>query len=182
MSYKWEKKIRNFFIPFFCPKSAVGKKVTSFFSKNVAYETLKYYTKPWTLYLVSVLRIKGRKMKHSKNLRFIKTFFKKNQEAEFFFEIFFNEKVAKDSTQLLARTKVFRISFQFWGKSVTNYEKKGNFSNFFFIPLFAQKNRSKINSTSLLVLNAAYCALVQITKPWTAYLFSVLRYRGSSIK
>ena len=87
--------------------------MTSFFSKKVAYETLVYYTKPWTLYLVSVLRIKGRKMKHSKNLRFFKTFFKKNQEAEFFLKIFFNEKVAKDSTQLLARTKVFRFSFQF---------------------------------------------------------------------
>ena len=117
-----------------------------------------------------------------KNLRFFKTFFKKNQEAEVFLKKFFNEKVSKDSTQLLARTKVFRISFQFWGKSITSYEKMGNFSNFFFIPLFAQKNRSKKNSTSLLVLNAAYWALVQITKPWTAYLFSVLRYRGSSIK
>ena len=67
----------------------------------------------WFLYLVSVLRNKGRKMKHSKNLRFFKTFFNKNQEAEFFLKNFFNEKVAKDSTQLLARTKVFRISFQF---------------------------------------------------------------------
>ena len=60
-----------------------------------------------------VLRNKGRKMKHSKNLRFFKTSFQKNQEAEFFLKIFFNEIVAKDSTQLLARTKAFRISFQF---------------------------------------------------------------------
>ena len=182
MSYKWEKNFLIFFIPFFAQKAQSEKRLTSFFSKNVAYKTLLYYTKPWTLYLVSVLRNKGRKMKHSKNLRFFKTFLEKNQEAEFFWKFFFKEKVAKDSTQLLASTKVFRISFQFWGKSVTNYEKMGNFSNFFFIPLFAQKNRSKKNSTSLLVLNAAYWALGQITKPWTAYLFSVLRYRGSSIK
>ena len=107
------KKFSKFFHPFFCPKSAVGKKIDVIFSKNVAYETLVYYTKPWTLYLVSVLRNKGRKMKHSKNLRFFKTFSKKNQEVEFFFKSFFNEKVVKDSTQLLARTKVFRISFQF---------------------------------------------------------------------
>ena len=82
-------------------------------------------------------------MKNSKNLRFFKTSFQKNNEAEFFLKIFFDEKVVKDSTQRLARTKVFRISFQFRGKSVTNYEKMGNFSNFFFVPLFAQKNRSK---------------------------------------
>ena len=107
------KKFSKFFHPLFCPKSAVGKKLTSFFSKNVAYKTLVYYTKPWTLYLVSVLRNKGRKMKHSKNLRFFKTFLEKKQEAEFFLKSFFNEKVAKDATQLLASTKVFRISFQF---------------------------------------------------------------------
>ena len=52
-------------------------------------------------------------MKLSKNLRFFKTSFQKKQEAELFLKIFFNEKVAKDSTKLLARTKVFRISFQF---------------------------------------------------------------------
>ena len=107
------KKYSKLFIPFFAQKAQSENRLTSIFSKNVAYETLVYYTKPWTLYLVSVLRNKGRKMKHSKNLRFFKTFFKKNQEAEFFLKKFFNEKVAKDSTQLLARSKVFRISFQF---------------------------------------------------------------------
>ena len=105
------KKFRNFFHPFFAQKAQSEKILTSFFSKNVSYETLVYYTKPWTLYLVSVLRNKGRKMKNSKNLRFFKTFFKKNHEAEFFLKMFFNEKLAKDSTQLLARTKVFRIFF-----------------------------------------------------------------------
>ena len=108
-----KKKLSKFFHPFCAQKAQSEKRLTSFFSKNIAYKTLVYYTKPWTLYLVSVLRNKGRKMKHSKNLRFFKTFFKKNQEAEFFLKKFFNEKVAKDSTQLLARTKVFRISFQF---------------------------------------------------------------------
>ena len=106
------KKISKFFHPFFAQKAQSEKRLTSFFNKNVAYETLVYYTKPWTLYLVSVLRNKGRKMKHSKNLLFFKTF-QKNQEAEFFLKNFFNEKVAKDSIQLLASTKVFRISFQF---------------------------------------------------------------------
>ena len=143
MSYKWEKNFRNFFIPFFAQKAQSEKRLTSVFSKNVAYETLVYYTKPWTLYLVSVLRNEGRKMKHSKILRFFKTFFQKKPGSRILCEKFFHEKVAKDSTQLLARTKVFRMSFQFWGKSVTNYKKMGNFSNFFFIPLFAQNNRSK---------------------------------------
>ena len=88
-----KKKFLKFFHPFFCPKSAVGKKIdVIFLSKNKAYETLVYYTKPWTLYLVSVLRNKGRKMKHSKNLRFFKTFSEKNQEAEFFLKIFFQRK------------------------------------------------------------------------------------------
>ena len=107
------KKLSKVFHPFFAQKAQSEKRLTSFFSKHVAYKTLVYYTKPWTLYLVSVLRNKGRKMKHSKNLRFFKPFFKKNQEAEFFLKKFFNEKVAKDFTQLLTRTKVFRISFQF---------------------------------------------------------------------
>ena len=62
---------------FYAQKAQSGKFLTSFFSKNVAYETLVYYTKPWTLYLVSVLRNKGRKTKHSKNLRFFKTSFQK---------------------------------------------------------------------------------------------------------
>ena len=52
-------------------------------------------------------------------------------------------------------------------------ENNGKFS-IFFIPLFAQKPERK-KTTSLLALNVAYWTLVQITKPWTAYLFSVLR-------
>ena len=95
---------KKFFILFLMKKRSRKKFLTSFFSKKVAYKTLVLYTKPWTLYLVSVLRNKGRKMKNS---------FQKNHEAEFLLKIFFDEKVAKDSTQLLARTKVFHISFQF---------------------------------------------------------------------
>ena len=71
------KKFSRFFHPFFAQKAQSEKTLTSFFSKNVAYETLVYYTKPWTLYLVSVLRNKGRKMKHSKNLQLFKTSFQK---------------------------------------------------------------------------------------------------------
>ena len=115
---KYELQLRKNFSKifsslFYAQKAQSGKFLTSFFSKNVAYETLVYYTKPWTLYLVSVLRNKGRKMKHSEKFAFFQNFFQKNQEAEFFLKNFFNKKVAKDSTQLLARTKVFRISFQF---------------------------------------------------------------------
>ena len=182
MSYKWEEIFEIFFIPFFAQKAQSEKTLTTFFRNKVAYETLVYYTKPWTLYLVSVLRNKGRKMKNSKNLRFFKTSFQKNHEAEFFLKIFFNEKVVKDFSHFLAPTKVFRISFQFWGKSVTNYEKMGNFFKLLLHPFICPEKPEQKNSTSLLALNAAYWALVQITKPWTAYLLWVLRYRGSSIK
>ena len=114
---KYELQLRkNFskvFSSLYAQKAQSGKFLTSFFNKNVAYETLVNYIKPWTLYLVSVLRNKGRKMKHSKNLRFFKVSFQKKLGSRILFEDFFNEKVAKDSTQLLARTKDFPISFQF---------------------------------------------------------------------
>ena len=96
---KYELLMRkNFskFFHFFCPNSEVGEKFWRiFFSKNVAFESLVYYTKPWTLYLVSVLRNSGWKKKYSLNLRFFNISFKKKQkkhEAEFFFEIFFQRK------------------------------------------------------------------------------------------
>ena len=93
---KYELQMRKnfstfFFIHFFAQKAQSEKRLTSLFSKNVAYETLVYYTKPWTLYLVSVLRNKGRKMKHSKTLRFFKTFFKK-PGSRIVFEKFFQRK------------------------------------------------------------------------------------------
>ena len=37
-----------------------------------------------------------------------------------FLQFFFDENVAEDPAQILTRTKVFRIFFQFWEKSVTN--------------------------------------------------------------
>ena len=86
------KKNSKFFHLFFAQKAQSEKRLTSFFSKNVAHETLVYYTKPWTLYLVSVLRNKGRKMKHSENLRFFKTFFQKKTGSRILFEKFFQRK------------------------------------------------------------------------------------------
>ena len=141
MSYKWEKIFRHFFSSIFLPKKPSLKKIlTPILSENVAYETLVYYTKPWTLYLVLVLRNRGSNIKKTvKNSVFSKVLFKKTMKPNFFRIFFFDENVAQELAQLLAAKKVFRISFQFWGKSVTNYEKLWNFSNFFFIPLFAQK-------------------------------------------
>ena len=62
-----KKKMFEIFLnPFFCPKSGVEKNfLTPFLGENVINETLVYYTKPWTLYLVSVLRNRGWKMKNS---------------------------------------------------------------------------------------------------------------------
>ena len=52
-----EKKIfEKFFVLFFAQKHRVWKKLTSFLSQNVPYETLVQFTKSWTLYSVSVLR------------------------------------------------------------------------------------------------------------------------------
>ena len=94
---KYELQLRKNFSKifsslFYAQKAQSGKFLTSFFSKNVAYETLVYYTKPWTLYLVSVLRNKGRKMKHSKNVRFFKTSFQKKPGSRILFEKFFQRK------------------------------------------------------------------------------------------
>ena len=87
-----KKFSENFSSLFFAQKAQSEKTLTSFLSKNVAYETIVYYTKPWTLYLVSVLRNKGRNMKHSKNLRFFKTSFQKKLGSRILFENFFQRK------------------------------------------------------------------------------------------
>ena len=46
--------------------------LTSFLGYNVAYETLVQFTKPWTLYLVSLLRYRELNMKNSQKYRFFK--------------------------------------------------------------------------------------------------------------
>ena len=62
-----EKKIfEKIFAFFFAQKHQVCKKIlTSFIGQNVAYKTLVQFSKPWTLYLVSVLSYRGSKMKNS---------------------------------------------------------------------------------------------------------------------
>ena len=56
------------------------------FGQNVAYEivcTIYEITKPWTLYLVSVLRYRGLKMENTRKSRFSKIL-QKNHKADFF--------------------------------------------------------------------------------------------------
>ena len=108
------KKILHFFSSIFLPKKPSLKKIlTPIFSENVAYETLVNYTKPWTLYSVLVLRNRGSNIKKTvKNSVFSKLLFKKTMKPNFF-RIFFDENVAQEPAQLLARTKVFRISSHF---------------------------------------------------------------------
>ena len=106
MSYKRDKKFRHFFSSLFLPKKPSLKKfLTPFLGESVAYETLVTYTKPWTLYLVLVLRNRGSNIKKTvKNSVFSKLLFKKNHEAEFFSKFFFDENVAQEPAQLLAET------------------------------------------------------------------------------
>ena len=73
------KNFSNFFCSFFAQKHRVWKKnLTLFFGQKVAYKTLVQFTKPWTLYLVSVSRCRGSKMKTSQKKRFFKSSFEKN--------------------------------------------------------------------------------------------------------
>ena len=78
--------------------------MTPILTENVAYETLVSYTKPWTLYLILVLRNRVQTKKIVKNSVFSKLLFKKNHEAEFFSKFFFDENVAQEPAQLLAET------------------------------------------------------------------------------
>ena len=60
----------------FCPKKTkYGKNLTSFLGQNVAYGTLVQLTKPWTLYLVSILRYRGSNMENSHKKRFFQKLF-----------------------------------------------------------------------------------------------------------
>ena len=60
------KKFSTFFSSIFLHKKRGVKKIlTPILSEKVAYETLVSYTKPWTLYLVLVLRNRGSNIKNS---------------------------------------------------------------------------------------------------------------------
>ena len=87
-----EQRMRIFFSTFFstlfCPKkTSMKKRLTSFLGQNVVYETRVQFTKPWTLYLVSVLRYSGSNMKNCQKS------VKKNHEGEFFSNVFFSAKM-----------------------------------------------------------------------------------------
>ena len=67
----WKNFFEKIFVLFFAKKYQVRKHtLTAFLGQKVAYETLVKYTKPWTLYLVSVLINRRWKVKNSKNLHF----------------------------------------------------------------------------------------------------------------
>ena len=86
---KYELQMRKtfstfFFIHFLPKKPSLKKILTPILSENVAYETLVNYTKPWTLYLVLVLRNRGSNIKNSQKWRFFKTSLKKTMKPNFF--------------------------------------------------------------------------------------------------
>ena len=88
------------------------EKLTSFLGQNAAYETLVQFTKPWTLYIVSVLRYRGSKMKNTQKSRYHKkNLLEKAPEAKLFRKYFFGENIAEDSAELLAKTWCLYI---FW--------------------------------------------------------------------
>ena len=63
----------KFFVFFFAQQHRVWKNIlTSFLGQTVAYKTLVQFTKPWTLYSVSVVRYRGSKMKNSQKSVFSK--------------------------------------------------------------------------------------------------------------
>ena len=60
------------------------KNLTSISSQKVAYGTLVNYTKPWTFYVVSVLRNRDETWKTLKICVYSKLLFEENHEADFF--------------------------------------------------------------------------------------------------
>ena len=95
MSLEREKNFGKDFCPFLPKNTKYEKKtLTSFFGQNVAYKTFVQLTKPWTLYLVSVLRYRRSKMKNCLKFCFFKTSFEKTHKAEIFSKTFFGENVA----------------------------------------------------------------------------------------
>ena len=115
--------------------------------------------------------------------RWIKKFFRKmkqrifgrNPKASYFMT---EHLIVQKASYILVSLCEFLYLFRFWEKSTTiwkkNLEKRENFLHHFL----SSKNPERKKSTSLL----AYISLVKLTKPWTPYLVSVLRYRNSSLK
>ena len=95
---KYEQQMRNFFdifSIFFAQKTSM-EKLTSFLGQNAAYETLVQFTKPWTLYIVSVLRYRGSKMKNTQKSRYHKkNLLEKAPEAKLFRKYFFRRKYSR---------------------------------------------------------------------------------------
>ena len=102
MSYE-RKKFHLLSISFLHKKTSMKKNLTVYLGQSVPYETLVQFTKPWTLYSVSVLRYRGSKVKNNRKVRFFKTFLQKDPWSQIFFD-FFGKNVAWDPAQLLGKT------------------------------------------------------------------------------
>ena len=115
-----EKKFsEKLFVLFFAQKHRVWKKLTSFLNQSVAYKMFVQFTKPWTLYLVSVQRYRGLKVKNNQKERFIKNSFEKKPMKPNFFKNFSGENVAQELAQLLTKHGV-RICSGFWEICLTS--------------------------------------------------------------
>ena len=122
MSYEWEKNFRKNFCPFFAQKHYVWKNIsTSFLSQIVGFKTLVQFTKPWTLYSVSVLRYRGSKWKIVKKA-FFQKFFGKKLMKPIFFETFFRRKCSLGSCATLSENMV-SVSLLGFGKIVSEVWK-----------------------------------------------------------
>ena len=114
---KYELQMRKnfstfFFIHFLPKKPSLKKNLTPILSENVAYETLVNYTKPWTLYLVLVLRNRGSNIKKTvKNSVFSKLLFKKTMKPNFFSNFFFQRKCSPGTCATFGYDKGFSYLF-----------------------------------------------------------------------
>ena len=138
----------------FWPKTPSMKKIlTSFLSQKVSYETLVNYTKPWTLYLVSVLRNRGKTLKICV---FSKLLFEENHEADFFLEFFSTKMYPRIVRNFLLVQKCL-VSLFSSEKNQLQIRKKWvifqDSSSSLYLP---RKTRAKKNATSFLALNVAY--------------------------
>ena len=104
-----------------------------------------------------------------------------------------NEGVILDDGNFDSRRTSLHPCCTLWGRMVfvsifssekTQLQMRKNWEFFqicsssFYLP----KKQSEKSSTSFSTLNVAYWIIVQITNPWTAYLFLVLRYKSSNIQ